>query len=49
MALLGYIVTPEVVEYEFTKVDKNGDGKISFREFRKLMNEKLTKEFFKID
>lgn len=47
--LLGYIVTPEVIRREFNEVDRNGDMKIDYREFKLLMRRKLHTDFLKIE
>lgn len=47
--LLGYIVTPELIRKEFQEIDKNGDNKIDYREFKLLMRRKLHQDFLKIE
>ena len=35
----GYVITEEGIEEAMKEADKNGDGKISFEEFAKLMED----------
>lgn len=47
--LLGFVVTPEVIQYEFDQIDKNNDRKIDYDEFKFLMRTKLRRDFLKIE
>lgn len=47
--ILGYPATPEKVELEFQDFDYDNDKKMSFKEFRRFMMNKMRNTLFKMD